>query len=162
MGARLGTPSSAARAVHGRAPVPPPLARLLADTVQATRTSSTASTEAEPIAGIEARAMLSAWCGTPRGSRPMGSASDHRCRRFVSGSSGDGRCDRARRRVGRLGGLGSAVGEVVVSGDHVLRGYLNDPESERRTKIHDGATVWHRTGDGARSTRKAGSGSWGA
>jgi acyl-CoA synthetase (AMP-forming)/AMP-acid ligase II len=39
---------------------------------------------------------------------------------------------------------------VVVTGRHVLAGYLNDPEAERLNKIHDGERVWHRTGDAAR------------
>ncbi len=42
------------------------------------------------------------------------------------------------------------VGELVVSGDPVLPGYLDDPEADRANKIRDGATVWHRTGDGVR------------
>jgi hypothetical protein len=40
------------------------------------------------------------------------------------------------------------VGEVQVSGAHVLGGYWNDPEAERRNKIREGDRVWHRTGDG--------------
>jgi acyl-CoA synthetase (AMP-forming)/AMP-acid ligase II len=44
-----------------------------------------------------------------------------------------------------------AVGELVVSGDHVCRDYYNDAEAFRRAKIVDGdGTVWHRTGDLAR------------
>jgi acyl-CoA synthetase (AMP-forming)/AMP-acid ligase II len=42
------------------------------------------------------------------------------------------------------------TGEIVVSGAHVLRGYLNDPEAERAAKIRDGERIWHRTGDGGR------------
>ncbi len=38
------------------------------------------------------------------------------------------------------------AGEIIVSGDHVLRGYL-DALGDRETKIHDGGKVWHRTGD---------------
>ncbi|MGI9188562.1 MAG: AMP-binding protein [Longimicrobiaceae bacterium] len=41
-------------------------------------------------------------------------------------------------------------GEVTVAGEHVLAGYLDAPEEERRNKVRDGDTVWHRTGDGAR------------
>ncbi len=37
-------------------------------------------------------------------------------------------------------------GEIVVSGDHVLRGYLN-PSEDAETKIRVGDTIWHRTGD---------------
>jgi acyl-CoA synthetase (AMP-forming)/AMP-acid ligase II len=38
------------------------------------------------------------------------------------------------------------AGEIVVSGDHVLRGYLGGMGDEE-TKIHVGGRVWHRTGD---------------
>ena len=38
------------------------------------------------------------------------------------------------------------VGEIVVSGDHVLAGYL-DGVGDEESKIHAGARVWHRTGD---------------
>ncbi|MEY3897358.1 MAG: hypothetical protein RLZZ214_2879 [Verrucomicrobiota bacterium] len=38
------------------------------------------------------------------------------------------------------------AGEIVVSGDHVLRGYLGGIGDEE-TKIHVGGRVWHRTGD---------------
>jgi acyl-CoA synthetase (AMP-forming)/AMP-acid ligase II len=37
-------------------------------------------------------------------------------------------------------------GEIVVSGSHVLRGYL-DGHGDEETKIQVGAEVWHRTGD---------------
>ena len=37
-------------------------------------------------------------------------------------------------------------GEIVVAGDHVNRGYL-DPARDRETKIAEGGTIWHRTGD---------------
>jgi acyl-CoA synthetase (AMP-forming)/AMP-acid ligase II len=42
------------------------------------------------------------------------------------------------------------VGEIVVAGDHVLRGYLNAPEDDARNKIRAGECVWHRTGDAGR------------
>ncbi len=42
------------------------------------------------------------------------------------------------------------VGEIVVSGEHVLPGYAGDPEAERANKIRYGAVVWHRTGDAGR------------
>jgi acyl-CoA synthetase (AMP-forming)/AMP-acid ligase II len=38
------------------------------------------------------------------------------------------------------------AGEIVVRGDHVLRGYLGGIGDEE-TKIHVGEQVWHRTGD---------------
>ncbi|MGL5889833.1 MAG: AMP-binding protein, partial [Bacteroidia bacterium] len=39
------------------------------------------------------------------------------------------------------------VGEIVVSGPHVLRHYIDNPEAVRQNKIFIGNTVWHRTGD---------------
>jgi acyl-CoA synthetase (AMP-forming)/AMP-acid ligase II len=42
-----------------------------------------------------------------------------------------------------------AVGEIVVAGDHVLRGYLDGiGDDETKIRVHD--TVWHRTGDAGR------------
>jgi len=38
------------------------------------------------------------------------------------------------------------VGEIIVSGDHVLKGYLNG-EGDSETKLHVEQQVWHRTGD---------------
>jgi acyl-CoA synthetase (AMP-forming)/AMP-acid ligase II len=39
-----------------------------------------------------------------------------------------------------------SVGEIVVSGGHVLQGYL-DGLGDEETKIHVDGRVWHRTGD---------------
>lgn len=40
------------------------------------------------------------------------------------------------------------IGEIVVSGDHVLKGYIDNPEANRENKIYrPGGGVWHRTGD---------------
>jgi acyl-CoA synthetase (AMP-forming)/AMP-acid ligase II len=40
-----------------------------------------------------------------------------------------------------------AVGEIVVSGSHVLRHYIDNPEAVKQNKIFTGNEVWHRTGD---------------
>ncbi|MEM1349041.1 MAG: AMP-binding protein [Myxococcota bacterium] len=41
-----------------------------------------------------------------------------------------------------------AIGEVVVAGDHVHRGYIDNPEANRRSKLYEPrGRVWHRTGD---------------
>ncbi|MCX7644638.1 MAG: AMP-binding protein [Rhodobacteraceae bacterium] len=42
-----------------------------------------------------------------------------------------------------------AGGEIQVAGDHVNRGYL-DPARDAETKVAEGETVWHRTGDAGR------------
>lgn len=130
----------------GGAPVLPPLARRLRDVVAGTAHVVYGSTEAEPIAGITAAAMVEL------------------------SAQGEGLCvgppiERIRVKLVRpvddaiaLGARGWAewevaageAGEIVVSGAHVLAGYVNDPEAVRRNKIRDGAVVWHRTGDAAR------------
>ncbi|SEJ58239.1 Acyl-CoA synthetase (AMP-forming)/AMP-acid ligase II [Dyadobacter sp. SG02] len=39
------------------------------------------------------------------------------------------------------------IGEIIVSGKHVLRDYLHNPEALKRNKIFVGTQCWHRTGD---------------
>jgi olefin beta-lactone synthetase len=39
------------------------------------------------------------------------------------------------------------IGEIIVSGSHVVREYLNNEEATRQTKIFIGNDCWHRTGD---------------
>jgi olefin beta-lactone synthetase len=39
------------------------------------------------------------------------------------------------------------IGEIIVSGDHVLKGYVENPEADRENKIPRDSGVWHRTGD---------------
>ncbi|WP_353719983.1 AMP-binding protein [Dyadobacter sp. 676] len=39
------------------------------------------------------------------------------------------------------------IGEIIVSGKHVLRDYLHNPQALKRNKIFIGDQCWHRTGD---------------
>ena len=39
------------------------------------------------------------------------------------------------------------IGEIVVTGSHVLKAYINDPEAMKMNKITIGNETWHRTGD---------------
>lgn len=39
------------------------------------------------------------------------------------------------------------IGEIIVSGKHVLRDYLHNAEALKRNKIFIGTQCWHRTGD---------------
>lgn len=43
--------------------------------------------------------------------------------------------------------LQKGIGEIVVSGHHVLEQYIGNPEAERRNKIRVAGVIWHRTGD---------------
>jgi acyl-CoA synthetase (AMP-forming)/AMP-acid ligase II len=132
----------------GGAPVLPPLARLLRDTVEGEAHVVYGSTEAEPIAGIEVGAML----------RAMGEAKTAAPEPVAGICVGQPVPGIALRLVRPCAGpitLGAAgwraweadAGEVVVAGDHVLQGYLDAPAADQENKIRDGERVWHRTGD---------------
>jgi acyl-CoA synthetase (AMP-forming)/AMP-acid ligase II len=124
----------------GGAPVLPPLAHLLASVADGEVGVVYGSSEAEPISGIGAREMLSAMEGGAEGicvGRPVRDVEVKLLRPH------DGPLD-ALHEVAP-----GETGEIAVAGAHVLAGYLNDPEAERRNKIRDGARVWHRTGDAA-------------
>jgi acyl-CoA synthetase (AMP-forming)/AMP-acid ligase II len=106
------------------------------------------STEAEPVAHVDARERLAA-----------AAALGHGARGICTGTPGE----RVRARVVRLhegpiavenGSLSAwevprgAVGELVVDGDHVCKSYFRNPEAVRENKVVDGeGTVWHRMGD---------------
>lgn len=133
----------------GGAAVTPTLARLLVRGVSGEATVVYGSTEAEPIAGIPMPELLerSDALGTGAGVCAGKPAPEI-----------DVRLIRAFEGPVRLGDDGwlpwevapGEVGEVVVAGEHVHTGYLNDPEADERSKIHDDARIWHRTGDAAR------------
>ena len=129
----------------GGAPVLPPLARRMQAVVQGTAHVVYGSTEAEPIAGITADEMV-ALDGTADGvcvGRPVPEIRVRLLRphdaRIALSDSGWTEWD-----------VDCGPGEIVVAGAHVLRGYVGDPEADRRNKIRDGDTVWHRTGDAGR------------
>lgn len=136
----------------GGAPVLPPLARVLDATVDGDPHVVYGSSEAEPIAGIAARDMLAAMdharddvdhAGGICVGRPVPEIQLRLLRPhdgpIALHSSGWGAWEVAP----------GEVGEVAVTGGHVLAGYLNDPEAERQNKVRHGDRVWHRTGDAA-------------
>jgi len=131
----------------GGAPVLPPLARRLAAVTDGEVHVVYGSTEAEPIASIEARPMEQAMVdgrspglcvGTPTSGLAVRLVRPHDGP-IVLGAAGWDEWDMPY----------GEVGEVLVSGAHVLTGYLDDPDSDRAQKVRDADRVWHRTGDGA-------------
>lgn len=106
------------------------------------------STEAEPIACIDAHEMSLADRATTRegGGLLVGKPVRGCSVRIIQNQAG---CA-----IGPLGDPGFAnlclaagvAGEIVVSGEHVISGYA-DPVRDRDTKIKVNDTVWHRTGD---------------
>ena len=94
------------------------------------------STEAEPIASISAEEVLDSTAAAEKEGR---------------GSCVGRPVPQIDLRVatpGAVAGLGvGEIGEIVVSGEHVNRGYFEDAEADAANKITEGPRVWHRTGD---------------
>ena len=140
----------------GGAPVLPLLAAQLAESVDGEAHIVYGSTEAEPIAGIETRAMLEAMAGRAREGLCVGAPVPEITLRLIRPHDGPVVLDERGWEPWDLETCGShearinhEVGEIVVAGSHVLGGYLNDPEGDRANKIDDGTRRWHRTGDAA-------------
>ncbi len=92
------------------------------------------STEADPIASIEAAEVLAmGGDGAGRGSCVGAPSPELALELWQPGAT---------QSVAQ-----GEPGEVVVAGDHVNRSYLEDPEADARFKVRLGGRVWHRTGD---------------
>ena len=131
----------------GGAPVLPALARRLA-TLRGTAAHVVyGSTEAEPIASIPAAGMVAELDSGEPGlcaGRPV----DEIALRIVRAH--DGPIEMDERGWAAWDVPAGGTGEIVVAGEHVLPGYLDDPASDRENKVRDGARTWHRTGDAGR------------
>jgi acyl-CoA synthetase (AMP-forming)/AMP-acid ligase II len=104
------------------------------------------STEVEPISGITASEFLGA-LAEPKETRPPGLCVGRpvpqlqlRVIEPVDGSIASADLDTITKRNGE-------IGEIIVSGAHVLPSYLNDPQANRDTIVLDGERMWRRTGD---------------
>lgn len=106
------------------------------------------STEAEPIASIEEqqvsvadRARTREGAGLLVGKPVRGCAV-----RIIQSQPGCAYAPLTDEAFANLCQPTGAIGEIVVSGKHVISGYAN-PVRDRDTKIQVQDTVWHRTGD---------------
>ncbi|HLM67037.1 MAG TPA: AMP-binding protein, partial [Longimicrobium sp.] len=140
------------RLFTGGAPVQVPLARVLDAVVDGEPNVVYGSSEAEPIAGIDARDLLAADEGTRDdpdhpGGICVGRPVTRIALKLLRPHDGPVVLDGGGWAAWEVGP--GEVGEIAVAGDHVLAGYLNDPEAERQNKVRDGGRVWHRTGDAA-------------
>ena len=131
----------------GGAPVLPALARRLAALRRTAAHVVYGSTEAEPIASITAAEMVAALDASGPG-LCAGPPVDEIALKLVRAH--DGSLELGARGWAEWEVAGGETGEIVVAGEHVLPGYLDDPASDRENKVRDGARTWHRTGDAGR------------
>jgi acyl-CoA synthetase (AMP-forming)/AMP-acid ligase II len=101
------------------------------------------STEAEPVAHVEANERLTA-AGGP--GYLMGTIVPELQRRLVRITRGP--VDLARGGWPAWEAAPGEAGELVIAGEHVCRGYFRDPEATRAAKVFEpSGQVWHRMGD---------------
>ena len=137
------------RIFTGGAPVFPALLdRLAAVAPGASIVSVYGSTEAEPIASIDAREIGAADRSAMRHGAGVLAGTPSLCievrilpDRWGTPITLSGHADLDREAL-----VDGGIGEIVVSGAHVLGGYL-DGAGDEETKIHAVGRVWHRTGD---------------
>ncbi len=136
------------RLFTGGAPVLPPLLRALAQAMPQGAEVIYGSTEAEPIAGLEVGQML-ALQATDRGQHPIGLCVGAPVQQITLRimRPHDGPVSFASDEWPKWILPDGETGEIVVAGDHVQPGYLDDHAANRENKIDDGFRLWHRTGD---------------
>ncbi len=122
----------------GGAPVPPDLlAEMRAAFPRAAVTVVYGSTEAEPIATIDAREILEETAAATREGRGSCVGRPVACARV------------------RTLPPGAPVGEIAVAGPHVNERYYKNERAIEETKVRDeDGTLWHRTGDAGRIDEK--------
>lgn len=146
---RSGTLPSLKRIFTGGGPVTPDLMdRLQRVAPQATITAVYGSTEAEPIARIsrheiatEDSAAMLRGSGLIAG-RPVPSIQ----LRIISDQWGTPIGPYTQTEFEAICQPPGAAGEIVVTGEHVLSGYMNG-RGDQESKFNVGAVRWHRTGD---------------
>lgn len=137
--------------ITGGGPVFPGLAQAIGNTFpQAQITAVYGSTEAEPISHIDAvvvaetdEALMSQW------GLPVGPPDASAIVQIISWQEGPfAPMNEAEWALCRL--PAGMAGEIVVTGSHVLKHYINNPGAEAIHKIQVAGVTWHRTGDAGR------------
>lgn len=103
------------------------------------------STESEPISAIAAQE-LAAVSVSGQGGLPVGQPYHGAQVKIIAITDEPILC-RTHRDLEQLELQAGQIGEIIVSGKHVLREYLNNEEALLRNKIFIGDDCWHRTGD---------------
>jgi olefin beta-lactone synthetase len=104
------------------------------------------STEAEPISGIPAEALLPVQKGVLTLGLPVGKPF-YKTQVRILGITDQPIACRELADLDTLTLADGEIGEITVSGSHVLREYVDDEAALRHNKIFVGPDCWHRTGD---------------
>ncbi len=103
------------------------------------------STEAEPISSIDARELVKRSeelsFGLPVG-RPY-----HKINLKIIEINNNKIPKCSEEKLNKMVVDDGKIGEIIVSGHHVLKKYFNNEEAFRKNKIVVNDTIWHRTGD---------------
>jgi olefin beta-lactone synthetase len=104
------------------------------------------STEAEPISSIDARELISGSENSVNQGLHVGSIDKSAKVKIISITDDPISLQHETALAGLEKSQGE-IGEIIVSGSHVLREYLNDDKALERNKIFVNGDCWHRTGD---------------
>jgi acyl-CoA synthetase (AMP-forming)/AMP-acid ligase II len=131
----------------GGAPVFPKQAKLLLKAFPQTKiTIVYGSTEAEPISMIPAEKLASWQQNISETGLPAGKPIDNIALKIIR-ISDDAIAVNSQEEFLKMCLKTGEVGEICVSGKHVLKEYVANPEAIRQNKIYVENEVWHRTGD---------------
>lgn len=131
----------------GGAPVFPPEAKLYRTAFHnATIEILYGSTEAEPISAVSADELINTVSGGKQNGLLVGSAYHKTKVRIIRITEEPVICKSAED-LEAITLEENEIGEIIVSGPHVLREYFNNEKAIKQNKINIGETCWHRSGD---------------
>lgn len=130
----------------GGAPVFPSQAKLLKEAFSNANVNIVyGSTESEPISSIEATELIDNEARLSEG-LPVGHIY-HKTELRIVQITEDAIPNASLSELDELTLKNGEIGEIIVTGPHVLKRYFNNDEAFRKNKIMVGDTIWHRTGD---------------